>query len=231
MKPDTDTGDGEIEEVVIYEDDNPCDLLMYFHDLPRESGVDDGSDGMEVGVWYGIDQEAECVFSNLEELEDGRVVPLLYRLATPDAQMVTEDGKRWELAVLERAISHKWRLVRRRHVDDPLWTVVKSDDPVDEPWMAFPPDDSAAEGLTREAWNRLVVRDDHDQFFGLFERAVRDTFGELTVNDLPEEVKRDINGIMDAARGELAGGTKAAMRWAFRKLLAIMDKREEGDEP
>jgi len=97
--------------------------------------------------------------------------------------------------------------------------------------MAYPPEESAADGLTREAWNRLVVRDDHDQFFGLFERAVRDTFGELTVNDLPEEVKRDINGIMDDARGELAGGTKTAMRWAFRKLLAIMDKREEGDEP
>jgi hypothetical protein len=127
-------------EVVIYEGDSPRDLLMYFNEeLPRESGVDDGSHGMEVGVWYGVDQEADCASSNWEEMEDGRIVPLLQRLASPDAQMVTEDGKRWELAMLEHAPGRKWRLVRRHRVGSALWRVEKSADPVTDPWMAYPP--------------------------------------------------------------------------------------------
>ena len=218
----------EIEEVV-YEGDSPRDLLMFFHEeLPRESGVDDGSHGMEVGVWYGVDQEADCASSNWEEMEDGRIVPLLQRLASPDAQMVTEDGKRWKLAVLEHVPDRKWRLVRRHRVGSPLWAVVKSLDPVTDPWTAYPPDEvdvTAVDGLTSDAWNWLTR---NDAFFGRFEYALRSALHEFVAKDLGDTDAHSIDGIIDNARDELGAHAKVVIRRAFSRILARLHNDGEG---
>jgi len=227
MTLDTYTGDAEVEEVMIYEDDSPRDLLMHFHEeLPRESGVDDGSDGMEIGIWYGVDQEVDCASANWEEMEDGRIVPLLQRLASPDTQMITEDGKRWELAVLEHVLSRKWRLVRRHRIGSALWRIEKSFDPVTDPWMA--PDEvdvTAVDGLTKDAWNWLTR---NDAFFGRFEYAIRSALHEFVAKDLGDVDAEVVTGIVDNACDELGTHAKTVMRRAFQRIMRHFDG-EGGD--
>ena len=216
-------------EVVIYEANDPRDLLEFFcEELPRESGVDDGSDGMEVGIWYGFEQRDDFASSNWAEMEDGRIVPLLQRLATPDAQMITEDGRRWELMLLENIVRRKWQLIRRHRVGSALWRIEKSDDQGTNPWKAYPPDEvdvTAVDGLTKDAWNWLTR---NDAFFGRFEYAARIALREFVAKDLVDDDAQAVNEIVDEARDELGIAAKVAMRRTFLRILEHFHKGGEG---
>jgi hypothetical protein len=231
MALNTDTGSVEVEEIVIYEDRDPRGLLRYFNkELPREVRQDDGSHGMELWVWYGMDAGDDMLSAKWEHMQGEYVLPLLLRLATPDTQMITEDGKRWELGVREVPHKNMWQLYRIHYADDPLWKVVKSDDQVTDPWRGFPPDEvdtSAVDGLTSDAWNWLTR---NDAFFGRFEYAIRSALHEFVAKDLGDAEAQAIAKIVDDARAELGVHAKIVIRRAFRRILARLQSDDEGGD-